>query len=52
MMVKVGLIVLLVVAYVVLSRLLKSSIALLGHKKAVNEGSEEHTSELQSRCLI
>ncbi|RNF47924.1 mechanosensitive ion channel family protein [Marinomonas hwangdonensis] len=37
MMVKVGLIVLLVVAYVVLSRLLKSSIALLGHKKAVNE---------------
>lgn len=36
-MVKVGLIVLLVVAYVVLSRLLKSSIALLGHKKAVNE---------------
>lgn len=37
MITKIGLIVLLVAAYVILSRLLKSSIALLGHKKAVNE---------------
>ncbi|MCB5162929.1 mechanosensitive ion channel domain-containing protein [Marinomonas algarum] len=37
MMVQVALIVLLIVAYAIVSRLLKSSIALLGQRKSVNE---------------
>lgn len=46
MMIQIGLIILLVVGYVFISRFLKSSITLLGHRKSVNEVRVTYVSKM------